>query len=80
MMKSPAMKLIAYISMWITTIVSINLGLLPILKYNFLEMLLNRLGIGMLFMPVHYVVGVAGIICLLALLMEGMKGCCVCGD
>ncbi len=76
MMKSPLMRLIVTISYWIVTIVSINLGLVPLLTYNPLQMVLEKIGMGSLFMPIHYVVGVAGIIALLGLLTTE----CHCGE
>lgn len=76
MMKSPLMKYMFLVSYWIVTIVALNLGLVPLLKYNPLQMVLEKIGMGALFMPIHYVVGVAGIITLLGLL--GMKGNCHC--
>lgn len=69
MMTSPIMKWAKIISFWIVTIVAINLGLLPILQYNPLEKVLGMIGLGGLFMPIHYIVGIAGIICLLSLVM-----------
>ena len=68
MMKMPYMKFVFMISVWIVTIVALNLGLVPVLSYNPLQMVLEKIGMGALFMPIHYVVGVAGIICLLGLL------------
>jgi len=67
-MKSPLMKMLVTISYWIVTIVSINLGLVPLLHYNPLQMVLEKIGMGGLFMPIHYIVGIAGILALIGLL------------
>lgn len=68
MAKSPVVKIVFMLSYWIVTIVALNLGLVPLLAYNLLEVLLAKVGMSFLFMPIHYVVGVAGIISLLGLL------------
>jgi uncharacterized membrane protein YuzA (DUF378 family) len=72
------MKLVFLVSYWIVTIVALNLGLVPLLGYNPLQMVLEKVGMGALFMPIHYVVGIAGIISLLGLL--GMKEHCHCQE
>lgn len=75
-MKSPLMKLVFMISYWVITIVALNLGLVPLLGYNPLQMVLEKIGMGALFMPIHYVVGIAGIISLLGLLaFKGHSHC-----
>jgi uncharacterized membrane protein YuzA (DUF378 family) len=73
MMKSPLVKFVFLISYWIVTIVALNLGLIPLLSYNPLQMVLGKIGMDALFMPIHYVVGIAGVISLIGLL--GMKDC-----
>jgi uncharacterized membrane protein YuzA (DUF378 family) len=73
MMKSPLMEYVFLVSYWIVTIVALNLGLVPLLKYNPLQMVLEKVGMGALFLPIHYVVGIAGIISLLGLL--GLHRC-----
>lgn len=77
MMHSPIAKYVVMFSYWLVTIVALNLGLLPILGYNALQMLLDKVGLGMIFVPIHYVVGLAGLISLWMLVM-GHK--CHCGD
>jgi uncharacterized membrane protein YuzA (DUF378 family) len=69
MMRLPFMRLIVTIANWIVTVVALNLGLVPVLGYNPLQATLEKIHMGNLFMPIHYVVGVAGIIALLGLLM-----------
>lgn len=78
MMKSPLVKYVFLVSYWIITIVALNLGLVPVLKYNPLQMVLEKIGMGNLFMPIHYVVGLAGIVGLIGLLR--MKGNCHCQE
>lgn len=78
MMKSPVMKLVFMVSYWIVTVVALNLGLVPLLKYNPLEKVLGTIGMESLFMPIHYVVGIAGIISLLGLL--SWNSSCRCNE
>ena len=78
MMKSPLMKFVFMISYWIVTIVALNLGLVPLLHYNPLQMVLEKIGMGALFMPIHYIVGIAGIISLIGLL--SWKDSCHCHE
>jgi hypothetical protein len=82
MMKSPILKLVYVLSLWIATIACLDLGALAIWGYRPLEKFLAMVKLEMLFMPyLHYVVGVAGIIILLGLLMhKGGMGHCHCCD
>lgn len=73
MMKSPIVKFVFIVSYWIVTIVALNLGLVPVLHYNALQMVLEKISLGGWFMPIHYIVGLAGIISLVGLL--GWKDC-----
>lgn len=75
MMFSPIIKYVVMLSYWIVTIVALNLGLIPVLGYNVLENILGKMGLESIFMPIHYVVGVAGLVALWMLLM-GHKCCC----
>lgn len=78
MMKSPLMRLVFMLSYWIVTIAALNLGLVPLLHYNPLQMIFEKIGIGGLFMPIHYLVGIAGIISLISLL--SWKDICHCHE
>lgn len=77
MMKSPLMKMLVNVSLWLLAIVALNLGLVPVLGYNLLEAILQKIGLGSLFMPIHYLVGIAGLVALYALLT--WKNC-HCGE
>lgn len=76
MMHSPMIKLFVKLCYWIVTIAALNLGLLPVLGYNVLEVTLQKVGLEMAFVPFHYVVGVAALVSLWMLVM----GCCKCHD
>jgi uncharacterized membrane protein YuzA (DUF378 family) len=75
MMHSPIVKWVTVISFWITTIVALNLALVPMLGYNRLEKVLAKISLESLFMPIHYLVGIAGLICLFSLVAHK---CCSC--
>lgn len=75
MMKSPMIKWTFMISYWIVTIAALNLGLVPVLGYNALEKVLTKMNLGSLFMPIHYVVGIAALISLFSLLMWKSHSC-----
>lgn len=70
------LKILSLLSYWILTIVGLNLGLVPLLHYNPLQMVLEKINMGYAFMPIHYVVGIAAIIALLNLLI--MPETCRC--
>lgn len=69
MMKSPPVKVIYLVSLWIAVLACLDLGAIPFLKDRPLETILNKIGLGALFTPLHYLVGLAGIILLIGLLM-----------
>ena len=76
MTKLSPITLIILISHWILTIVGLNLGCIPLLHYNPLQMVLEKINMGYAFMPIHYVVGGAAIISLINLL--AMHDSCRC--
>ena len=78
MMKSPLMQYIFLISYWIVTLAALNLGITAVLSYDPMAKILDKLNMSMLMMPLHYIIGVAAVITLLALL--GMKGHCHCQE
>jgi len=77
MMKSPAIKVVYLVSLWIAVIACLDLGAIALLGYRPIEIILGKIGLGALFMPLHYVVGLAGIIILISLLMTkgGWESC-----
>jgi len=78
MMKTPLMRLLFVISAWLCTIAALHLGLIGFLRRNLVEELLIRMNMGWLFIPLHYVFGIAGVLCLIYLLMEAMNpGSCI---
>ena len=78
MMKSPMMRLLFVISSWLCAIAALHLGLIGLLGRNLVEEMLMKMNLGMLFVPLHYVFGIAGVICIIMLLMEAMNpGSCV---
>jgi len=81
MMKSPLVKLVYVLSLWLAVVACLDLGALALLGYRPLQKVLEMVKLEMLYMPIHYVVGVAGIIILLGLLMhKGGMGSCHCCD
>jgi sterol desaturase/sphingolipid hydroxylase (fatty acid hydroxylase superfamily) len=79
--KSPIVKLVYVLSLWIAVVACLDLGAFAIWRYRPLEKLLETFKLQMLFMPLHYVVGVAGLIILIGLLMyKGGMGHFYCGD
>lgn len=79
MMKSPMMRLLYVISSWLCAIAALHLGLIGLLGgRNFVEEMLTKMNLGMLFIPLYYIFGIAGVICVVILLMEAMNpGSCV---
>lgn len=71
-MKSPMVKYVFFVSYWIVTIAALNIGLTPLLTYDPMARVLDKIGMGMMVVPLQYIVGVAAVISLLGLL--GMKG------
>jgi len=72
MMKSPLMKLLYQASLWLNSIAALHKGL-EALNINLLPNLLNQLGLGMLIVPLFYVLGISGAIGLLGLIMYTMN-------
>lgn len=77
-MKSPMVKYVFFVSYWIVTIAALNIGLTPFLTYDPMARVLDKIGMGMMVVPLQYIVGVAAIISLLGLL--GMKDHCHCQE
>ncbi len=78
MMKSPLMRFLFVISAWLCTIAALHLGLIGLLGRNLVEELLVKINLGSLFIPLHYVFGIAGIFCLFYLITEAMNpGSCI---
>jgi len=80
-MKSPLMRLLFIISSWLCAIAALHLGLIGLLgeQRNLVKELLEKLGIiQWVWIPLLYIFGIAGIICLIVLLMEAMNpGSCI---
>ncbi|TET06320.1 hypothetical protein E3J79_02380 [Candidatus Dependentiae bacterium] len=78
MMKSPLMRLTFIISSWLCAIAALHLGIVELFRYNIVVDILGKMNLVMLIGPVHYLFGIAGIICLGMLLMEAMSpGYCI---
>jgi uncharacterized membrane protein YuzA (DUF378 family) len=70
---SPLMKIIAKVSMFISALAAIHMGLMEI-GYNALDVL----KLGEYARPLGYIVGIAGLISLVMLCMWCMKHHCTC--
>ena len=69
MMKSPIMRLIFVISLWLCVIAALHVGLVA-MNYNIVEMILSKIGLGGFYLYLQYILGIAGIFGLIMLLME----------
>jgi len=78
MMKSPLMRLLFVISAWLCTIAALHLGLIGLMGRNLVEELLVKINMHWFFLPLHYIFGIAGVLCLIYLLMDAMNpGTCI---
>ncbi len=71
-----ALGMVYRIAVAITVIASLNLGLVPLMHYNPLQEVLGKIGLESLFMPAHYIIGIAGLIVLF--MMIAFAGRCHC--
>lgn len=72
---SPAMKIVAKISLLISSLAAIHMGLME-MGYN----LVDTMKLAEYSRPLGYIVGIAGVISLVMLLMWCMKPHCGCGS
>lgn len=77
-MKSALHKVVGLGSWLITALAAINVGLMPF-GYDFFASNLMMDRFASLNVPLHYVVGVAGIVCLV-MFIQTMTGHCHCGS
>ena len=75
MMKSSIMRLLFVISTWLCTVAALHLGLIGLMGRNIVEELLIKVNMHMLFLPLHYIFGIAGVFCLVYLLTDTMNSC-----
>jgi len=82
--KSPIAKFLWVISLWIGTVVCLDIGLMPLMHGERpLAILLRRASIyEMAWVPLHYAVLAAGVILLLTIIMHafGWRLTCHCGE
>lgn len=77
-MMSTLYKFVGFIAWLITALASINVGLMPF-GYDFFASNLMMDRFLSLNVPLHYVVGVAGLICLV-MFVQTVTGHCHCGN
>lgn len=73
MMHSPLAKMVCKISSAITALNAVNTGLMP-MGYDFFKSEFVVMNMSNMINGIHYIVGLAGIISLAALVMCSMKG------
>ena len=75
-MNKTALRPLYVVSAWLCAIAAIHLGIIGLLGRDMVQELLMRLNLGMLYVPLHYVFGIAGIIVLIGLIQEAMNPHC----
>lgn len=78
MKKSPLVKKLAALSIWITALASIHLGLIG-LGYNIFSLPFFLVQFPYLIVPLHYIIGLAGIISLVLFFMAYNDSHCTYG-
>jgi len=76
--QSPLMRTVGMLSWVITALASIHVGLCP-LGYNLFKTEMMRMSFPALIAPLHYLVGLAGLVSLLMLCMAWTQKCS-CGE
>ena len=73
MMHSPIAKIICKVSWIITALAAINTGLMP-MNYDFFRSEFVMMNLSNAINGMYYIIGIAGVISLLSLIMHCMKG------